>query len=435
MPSPLTARAASARLLAQVFTQGNSLNTVLPEAKSICAPDQRSLLQELAYGVLRQGPRLEQWLASLLARPLKPRDRDLHALLLLGLYQLEYLRIPAHAAVAETVAATRELGKPWASGLVNGVLRGFQRQAATLRAQADADDEGRYAHPAWLLDAIRTDWPQQWQQILLANNARPPMTLRVNAQRSTRADYLTRLAQAGIEAQPMADAPMGIRLTTPCDVGVLPGFTEGLLSVQDVAAQQAAWLLAPAAGMKVLDACAAPGGKTAHLLERMPDIDMLALDQDAERLQRVASNLDRLGLMARLEAVDARLIGQWWDGMPFDRILLDAPCSASGVIRRHPDIKYLRKPSDIPALAAQQAALLRALWPTLAPGGRLLYATCSVLRQENEGVVLDFLHAQSDAIALPLELSGGTACAVGTQLLPGQQEGDGFYYALLERRP
>lgn len=433
MPSPLTARVAAAHLLVQVFEQGRSLNTALPAIKSACAPDQRALLQELAYGVLREAPRLEQWLASLLARPLKPRDRDLHALLLLGLYQLEYLRIPAHAAVALTVAATRELGKPWASGLVNGVLRRFQREAVPLRARADADDKARFAHPSWLLDAIRTDWPQQWQDILLANNMRPPLTLRVNAQRSTRKDYLARLAQAGIEAQPLADAPTGVLLATPCDVAILPKFAEGFVSVQDGAAQQAAWLLAPSAGMKVLDACAAPGGKTAHLLEQAPDIDLLALDQDAVRLQRVASNLDRLGLTAKLKAADARRIAGWWDGEPFNRILLDAPCSASGVIRRHPDIKYLRKPCDIPTLAQQQAALLRALWPTLAPGGQLLYATCSVLRQENEDVVLDFLRAQPDATPLPMDLSGGTACKVGVQLLPGRQEGDGFYYALLEK--
>lgn len=434
MRVPLSARAAAAHLLMQVFEHGKSLNAVLPEIKTKCAPDQRALLQELSYGVLRQAPRLERWLASLLARPLKPRDRDLHALLLLGLYQLEYLRIPAHAAVALTVTATRELGKPWASGLVNGVLRRFQREAAALRALADADDEGRFAHPGWLIDAIRADWPQQWQEILLANNIHPPMTLRVNAQRSTREDYITRLAMAGIEAKPLATTPMGILLAAPCDVAALPGFTEGLASVQDSAAQQAARLLAPSAGMKVLDACAAPGGKTAHLLEQTPGIDLLALDQDAERLQRVAANLDRLGLTAKLKAVNARMIAHWWNGEPFDRILLDAPCSASGVIRRHPDIKCLRKANDIPTLAEQQAALLNTLWPTLAPGGRLLYATCSVLRMENEGVVLDFLRTHPDAVPIPIDLPG-MDCGAGMQMLPGQHEGDGFYYALLEKDP
>lgn len=420
-------RASAARVLGQVFGNGASLNTVLPPTLSATDPHNRGLLQELCYGVCRWHPQLQAWLDQLLTRPLDPREHDIHALLLVGLYQLQHLRIPEYATVAETVAAARILRKPWAAGLTNAVLRAAVRRQAERGQMLEADPVARTAHPRWLLERLQQDWPNDWSAIVAANNARPPLTLRINP----RYDRPDSLSDRGAKVAHVATA---LILSEPVDPASLPGFVEGWISVQDAAAQLAAPLLDVQPGMRVLDACAAPGGKTGHVLECAPDADLTALDQDAARLERVRENLHRLGVNARLVAGDARQPADWWDGIPYDRILLDAPCSATGVIRRHPDIKLLRREADIATLAAQQQTMLASLWPLLRPGGRLLYATCSVLRQENEQVINRFLTAQPDAEEDVIPALWGRLLAHGRQILPGEADMDGFYYARLLKR-
>ncbi len=427
----MNVRAIAAQVLGQVLGEGRSLAMALPPALDHVAPRDRGLLRELCYGVCRWQPELQMLLDRLLDRPLDPREPVARALLLTGLYQLRHLRIPEHAAVAETVTAARQLHKSWAASLTNAVLRSFLRRRAELLTRLETDAEARTAHPRWLLERLRQDWPDNWPAIVAANNARPPFVVRVNPQRISRDDYCLRLAAAGKVAEPVATVATALVLAEPVEPAALPGFADGWVSVQDAAAQLAAPLLAVEPGMRVLDACAAPGGKTAHLLECAPDLDLTALDQDADRLERVRGNLNRLRFDARLVAGDAGQPVDWWDGVPYDRILLDAPCSATGVIRRHPDIKLLRRETDIAALADRQQAMLTGLWPLLVPGGCLLYATCSVLRRENEQVVAAFLAAQPEAQERAITADWGRALAHGRQILPGETRMDGFYYAVL----
>ena len=429
----MNARVIAAQALGRVLGEGESLATVLPSALAHADPGERGLLQELCYGVCRWQPQLRFLLDRLLARPLAPGEQVVRGLLLAGLYQLWHLRVPEHAAVAETVAAVRPLRKPWAAGLVNAVLRSALRRRAELEALIEADAEARAAHPRWLLDWLRRDWPDDWPAIVAANNVRPPFTLRINRLRLDREAYWQRLATAGYDAGPAA-AETALTLSTPTDPAILPGFAEGWVSVQDAGAQLAASLLAVRPGQRVLDACAAPGGKTGHLLECVPDLDLTALDCDAGRLERVRDTLTRLRLNARLLAGDARRPADWWDGALYDRILLDAPCSATGVIRRHPDIKLLRRESDVAALAERQQALLTGLWPLLRPDGRLLYVTCSVLRAENERVVAAFLATHPDAHEQPIVAGWGRVLSHGRQILPGESGMDGFYYVVLGKR-
>lgn len=427
-------RALAAQVLVRVHDAGRSLSDVLPVAQSECADERdAALLQELVYGTVRWYYRLDAILGQLLRKPFKPRDADLHCLLLVGLYQLDQLAVPERVAVHETVQAVRTLRKDWASGLANAVLRGFQRRREELENAVASDEVAGFSHPRWLIEQLRSDWPDQYRQILLANNMRPPLSLRVNRRRITRAEYLDLLQSLAIEAMPIPGTDQGIRLATPMAVARLPGFFAGDVSVQDGAAQLAAELLDVRPGMRVLDACAAPGGKTAHLLEREPEIALTALDIDAQRLARVQENLDRLGLDAGLMVADAGQPGQWWDGQRFDRILLDAPCTGTGVIRRHPDIKLLRREADIAALAQRQAELLKAMWPLLSPGGMLLYSTCSVLKTENSNQVADFLGHQADAIERPVLAGHVKVAGVGSQILPGENGMDGFYYACLHK--
>lgn len=431
----MDARALAAKVLAQVVGENHSLDAALvqnlPKLKDAAA---RGLAQEMCYGVLRWHLRLEALANNLLKSPLK--DIDVHCLLLLGLYQLIYMRVAPHAAVDMTVAATQALNKPWAKGLVNAVLRNYLRNSASLQEDLDRAEVSAHAHPAWLLDAIKADWPEQWQAIAAANNQRPPLDLRINAQKISRADYLQRLTEAGIAATALPYAPCGIRLEKPQSVETLPGFGDGLFSVQDSAAQLAAPLLDLQAGQYVLDACAAPGGKTCHILEYQPGVELLALDNKARRVKLVQQNLDRLQLAAKPLVGDAGRPEEWWDGNQFDRILLDAPCSATGVIRRHPDIKFLRRPADVEALARLQTQLLIALWPLLKSGGMLLYVTCSVLHRENEQQIRDFAATHSDArpesIELPWRQNAQTD-SFGQQILPGEEGMDGFYYARLRK--
>lgn len=427
-------RAIAAQLLVQVRDAGRSLSDVLPAAQANCRDDRdAALIQELVFGTARWYYRLDAMLAQLLRKPLKARDADLHCLLLIGLYQLDQLAVPERVAVHETVQAVRTLNKDWASGVANAVLRNFVRQRRQIEHAIESDQQAVFAHPAWLVERFRRDWPVRYREVLQAGNERPPLSIRVNRRRITRDEYLDVLRAAGLEAVPIAATDQGIALIRPVPVSRLPGFQAGDVSVQDGAAQLAAPLLDVQAGMRVLDACAAPGGKAAHLLELQPAIRLLALDRDAARLQRVQENMDRLALQAELLAADASDPDAWWDEKPFDRILLDAPCSATGVIRRHPDIKLLRRESDIEPLVARQAHLLNALWPLLSPGGILLYCTCSVIKAENSDRIAAFLAEHDDAVEQGAATDGDCGCAVGRQMLPGDNAMDGFFYACLRK--
>jgi 16S rRNA (cytosine967-C5)-methyltransferase len=427
-------RAAAARALMPVITGRGSLSNL--DDHQVVSRD-RGLFKELCFGSCRALCRLEALAGKLLDKPFKARDADVQALLLVGIYQLLYMRIPPHAAVGETAGAARLINKPWATRVLNGCLRRLQRESSTLQAEVDRDPAVALLHPKWWLKTLRQAWPDDWRAICEANNRPGPMTLRVNRRHGDREQYLECLDAPAIDARLCLHSPEGLTLDEPCDVSQLPGFQEGRVSVQDEAAQLAAELLgpmiAPRPGARVLDACCAPGGKTAHLLELF-DIDLQAIDSDDTRLVRVEDTLARLGLEANLAHGDATL-RDWWDGTPFDAILLDAPCSGSGVIRRHPDIKRLRRPSDIAKLAELQTRLLDNLWPLLAPGGTLLYATCSVLPVENAAQIEACLSRTPDAIAdMPDDLDWGQAAGHGRQLLPTPAGHDGFFYARLRKR-
>jgi 16S rRNA (cytosine967-C5)-methyltransferase len=425
-------RLAAAKALAAVLNGKASLNSSLPTQLDKVEDRDRGFTQDLAFGTARWQPRLSALAAKLLQKPFKAADADVEALLLVGLYQLLYTRVPAHAAIGETVGCADKLKKPWAKALLNAVLRRAQRESEALLAELEHDPVVRTAHPRWLQKSLKAFWPQQWEAICAANNAHPPMILRVNRRHRTRDAYLTLLSEAGVSASACAYSQDGIVLTEPGDVRNLPGFAEGWISVQDEAAQLAAGLLDLAPGQRVLDACCAPGGKTCHIMEVEPGLaGVVAVDLEAKRLVRVRENLARLGLSAELIAADGRDTAAWWDGKPFQRILLDAPCSATGVIRRHPDIKLTRQPDDIAALAVLQGELLDALWPTLDVGGILLYATCSTLPTENTEVIEAFLARTSGARELDLDIQAGIKQPHGRQLLAQEGGHDGFYYAKL----
>ncbi len=430
----LSVRAQAAVALARVIRDQKSLSQALPDAGRALSAKDQALLQDLCFGVCRFHERYAFLASQYLRKAFKPKDAELTALLYLGFHQLLESRIPPHAALAATVDASRELGKPWAAKLINAVLRNLQRACESPPDSWQSDPGYRFSHPDWLLQRLRRAWPDQWQAVAEANNAHPPLTLRVNRQRTTVDAYLQRLTECAIAARPTRFSPGGITLDTAVAVQNLPGFDEGDASVQDEAAQLTPLLLDLAPGQRVLDACCAPGGKTCHILEFQPQLaELLALDVDAGRLRRVEENLQRLQLKAKLKAADAAETATWWDGQLFDRILLDAPCSATGVIRRHPDIKLLRRPSDIDKLVALQRRMLDALWPTLKPGGLLLYATCSVLPEENDLGVHAFINATADAHCQPIEASWGTARSCGRQLLPTTGEHDGFFYAVIRK--
>lgn len=435
-----TARSVSPRLAAvqaisQVLRNGRNLPDAL-EGHLCHVPDvrDRALAQAMAYGVIRWYWRLDWLLSQLLSTPLKARDMDIQASLMLGLYQLMEMRIPDHAAVAESVKLAGQLKKPWAKSLLNGVLRNYQRQQEELLSRMELDPVARSAHPPWLLQQLQQDWPQNWESITDANNVNPPMTLRVNPAHYDRTTYQGLLLENGIKCELARHTEYGLTLAQPVGIEQLPAFDSGAVSVQDAAAQLAAQLLDAQPGERVLDACAAPGGKTAHILERQPDLgELLALDISEERLQRLNDNLHRLGLSTTTRSGDAAQPTGWWDKQPFDHILLDAPCSASGVIRRHPDIKLLRRAEDLSQLTQTQAQILTALWPLLKPGGMLLYATCSVLHQENTQQLQRFLATQADARLTPIKADWGHEQKAGRQILPGEDGMDGFFYACIHK--
>lgn len=419
-----TVQQAAVSVISQVLS-GRNLNHVLNEVMSShpeLTHQQRGALQDLSYGTLRFYGQLSSVLDALLNKPIQ--DAQIRYLLLVALYQLQYSKAAQHAVVDFAVNAVRKQN-PAASGLVNAVLRNFLRNKNTLLADAARTEEGRYSYPQWWINEIKSQHGDQAEGILFAGNQHPPMTLRANGKKTTTAEYLNLLLQHGIQARLIE--PDAILLEQPVPVDKLPGFMDGLVSVQDAGAQYAARLLDVKDGMRVLDACAAPGGKSAHLLESA-QIELFALDKDAQRLERVRDNMRRLQLSATLLTGDAAQPADWWDGQPFQRILADVPCSATGVVRRHPDIKWLRRASDIEGFAQQQQHILSALWPLLEAGGKLLYVTCSILRRENQLVIDEFLSRHSDAAQLSLSAPGMTQ----GQLLPNEQH-DGFFYALLQK--
>jgi 16S rRNA (cytosine967-C5)-methyltransferase len=429
------ARVQAVRVVERV-RRGHTLEEALEHGLESLPPALHPLIQELAYGTVRWIEQLSALLNTLLDKPLDRKQQELETLLLIGLYQLLYMRVPPHAAVNETVAATVLLDRGWAKGLVNAVLRRAARELDRLREEIAADERLACAHPEWLLTRLKQAWPHDWRAIATANNVRPPLTLRVNLGRIRRAAYAGKLAHLGLSAHTLPEVDTALVLESPVGVEALPGFREGEVSVQDAAAQLAAPLLDAQTGMRVLDACAAPGGKAAHLLEHTPGIRLTALDIDPDRLRRVRENLTRLGLGAEVVAGDAGHPEAWWNGEPYDRILLDAPCSATGVIRRHPDIRLHRTPAAIDQAVTRQARLLDALWPLLAPGGKLLYVTCSILPEENSQQTAAFCRRQA-AHTMPLSHPALARHAhfdgYGCQILTGRGEMDGFYYAGLVR--
>jgi 16S rRNA (cytosine967-C5)-methyltransferase len=435
------ARVASLKALRQVFN-GQSLSSVQPDTTDILDDSRdRGLANELVNGVLRWRWQLEYFVSRLLKKPLKPKDTDVQLILLMALYELNECRTPEYAVINESVELVRKSGKKWAAGLVNAVLRSFTREKEKL-VTSISDDTVIYSHPPWLLEKIKADWPQHWRLILEANNQRPAFWLRVNQLQYSVAQYQDLLADQDIAFDEAAAstwqslADQALKLSHGIDVRLLPGFSEGALSVQDAGAQLVAEMLDVAEGNRVLDLCAAPGGKTCHILERYPTLDeLVAVEVDEQRMQRVSENLQRLklGSRAKLVVADARDSKDWWDGEEFDRILIDAPCSASGVIRRHPDIKTLRRDTDIEPLNKLQFEILMSAWQMLKPGGELLYITCSIFRDENQGQISNFLSKNQDAREMTIDANWGEACEHGRQLFPGEGDADGFYFCRLKK--
>jgi 16S rRNA (cytosine967-C5)-methyltransferase len=430
----LSARALAAQIISHVLKQEASLTTLFEKQLSQLAESERGLCQQLCYGVLRWQPKLDAISNKLLNKPLKRKDLDILALIYVGLYQLSDMRVPSHAAISETVNACLDLNKKWAKGLINACLRNYQRQQDEITASLDNDDLASYAHPQWLIDLIQQNWPENWQQILLENNQQAPMYIRVNKQKVARDAYSKLLDEADITHTLIPLCGEGIALNSAVNVLQLPNFEQGFASVQDGAAQITVSLLQLDQQQHVLDACAAPGGKSCHILEHEPSTSLTSIDIDASRLEQIEENLARLDLRASLIAADAAQPETWWDKQKFDRILIDAPCSGTGVIRRHPDIKYLRREEDIQQLAIQQHDLLEQLWPLLKDDGLLIYITCSILKEENEHQIRDFLQRHPEAKEFAPSSLPATKVTHGYQRFPGDDGLDGFYYACLCRR-
>lgn len=432
----ISPRAAAAKILKEVIDEQRSLSAVLPKyLEKFQKPQDRAFTQELCFGVLRWYFQLTPVAQKILHSPLKTKDHDIFYLLLIGLYQLAQLNMPDYAAVSETVNAARDLKKPWAAGLLNKLLRVFLTHKENFLAANNQTESRKYAHPDWLIDMIKTAWPSQWTAILTANNEHPPMTLRINTQKISRENYSQQLTDHHIEHILLENSPEAIQLSNPVPISELPGFSKGFCYIQDASGQYAAHLLDVEKDHLVLDACAAPGSKTTHILTLQPHLKkIIAIDQDRARLALVKDNVIRLGLnknLIELIATDAAQTS-WFKGEKFDRILLDAPCSATGIIRRHPDIKLLRKASDITQYPEKQLTLLNALWPLLKENGILLYSTCSILPAENDAVITQFLQSQKNASTVPITLKNAINTHHGQQLLPENNQ-DGFYYAKLKK--
>ena len=427
----LSVRAEACKLIAEIES-GRSLKEAMPETLTRLQPNHAPLLQELVYGALREWPRLSAIANTLISKPLKSKDGDIKALIILGLHQLSAMRVPAHAAISETVAACRELDKSWAAGFINGVLRNFQREQAPL--EAALDPAATLALPAWLYQQLSDQWPNHVNAIAAASRSHPPMTVRINALRGSRADYLALLAETDIAAEPCPISAWGVTLKTPMDVARLPGFADGLVSVQDESAQLAAQLLAPASGEHILDACAAPGGKACHILEMTPEVaELVACDNSSARLNKVAQNVERLALSMTLLHDNAITPSAALSSQRFDAIAVDVPCSATGVIRRNPDIKIHRHRDDILGFAEQQQTILSGVWPLLKPGGRLLYSTCSILTEENDDVVAWATRNLPNSVVQPITCAGLEKTPLGLQALPNAMGGDGLYFAQINK--
>lgn len=426
----MQSRLAAARVI-QAVRRGASLNRALPDVLTKTDANAHATIQALSYGVLRRYELIEALLTALLKKPLKRKDEIVTDLLRVALFELLDSAKPDYAVVDSIVGLVKH-ERRWASGLANGVLRRFLRERESLVQTALEQPSARYLLPDWLLGKLRKAWPDYFEDLASALAEPAPMILRVDLSRVERQVYLQRLETLGIQATPSVNAPSGIVLQSACDIRQLPGFDDGVVSVQDAAAQLAGWLLDLKPGQRILDACAAPGGKTVHILEQTDgEAEVVAVEYETGRIARLEENLQRSGYAAKMLVADAGCPDGWWDGVLYDRILLDAPCSATGVIRRHPDIKRHRQPDDIPALVKQQARLLDSLWPLLKPGGLLLYATCSVLPEENAAQINDFLAAHDDCREVIIEADWGHAVAAGRQILPGEDAMDGFFYALL----
>jgi 16S rRNA (cytosine967-C5)-methyltransferase len=421
-------RVNAAKILAVILYDKKSLQDAIAIA---CPGPLDPFTQELCYGVLRFYFKLDFFLAELTRHPVK--DIEIKALLLVGLYQLFFLDKPDYAVVTETVDAARYLKKAWATKLVNGVLRAALRSREVLQEKDMQQLSSDFSHPDWLIEMLQRIYPEDWQAILEHSNQHAPMTLRLNLAKQSREKYLAELKAQGTDAVQTDFSPYGICLERPLPVHKLYGFSQGWVSVQDEAAQLATPLLALSAGQVVLDGCAAPGGKTSHLLEIEPALKVIAVDISDTRLKRVEENLKRLGLSAEVVCTDIKKAGSCWGNAYFDRILLDVPCSATGVIRRHPDIKLLRKRSDIAKLAEEQYQMLLSMWPLLKPGGLLLYTTCSILPEENEKVLERFLKNHVDAIEVPIDAEWGRGLSIGRQIFPGESNMDGFYFGRIKK--
>ncbi len=421
-------RIIAAQTLVRVLDGGQSLTSALENTlSSLENPQEKAFVQAVCYGVCRTYHRLQFLLSQLLDKPIK--DAEIYALALVGLYQLAFMRVKTHAAVSETVDATPKK-KSWAKNLINALLRRYLREQEQLETLANSNPVALHSHPKWLVSRIENDWGEKAAQIFHAANEPPPMILRVNVLQTTRENYLKQLTDLEIEAEVVENCPSAIRLVKPVGVTALPNFESGMVSVQDTAAQFATGLLELRAGQRVLDLCAAPAGKTAHILETQNDVECVAVDIDATRMLRVETNLQRLNLSAQLIVGDATQPETWWDGKPFDRILVDAPCSALGVIRRHPDIKILRRADDLTVLPALQAEILKSAWSMLKEDGLLVYATCSILKAENENQIEKFLAENSNAQEIPF---AENPAKHGWQILTGENGCDGFYYARLRK--
>ena len=427
-------RLVASQAVNRVGRHGDNLDKALDKAGIADLRDSREIAfaRSLTYGALRWYHQIDAIIDVLLDKPLPGKHSDVRSVLVVALYQLAHTDIAPHGVVSESVESVAGLRKGWARGLVNAILRNYQRNRETLHASLENNPGAQLSHPRWLLESLQAAWPEDWPTIVRENNLQAPMSLRVNTMRQSRDEYLHALAAAGIQATPSPVSAAGVTLEHALHVESLPGFSSGQASVQDIAPQLAAGLLDAQPGMHVLDACAAPGGKTAHALEQAAnDLQLTALELDPERARRIEENLHRLSLQANVIVDDAAHPDRWWDGALYDRILLDAPCSGTGVIRRNPDIKLLRRSSDIDASVALQQTLLEALWPLLKPGGLLLYATCSVLPVENSRLVADFMAGHDDAQERKINVEYGRICDAGIQIFPGTYNMDGFFYARL----
>lgn len=431
----MEAREIATRVLTDVIWNRKNLDHCLEKYSDSYSDNKtKSLTQEICYGVMRWYFQLESIVNSLLTKSLKEKDTDLFVLLLSGVYQIKYLRTPDYAAINESVDITKSIGKPWASKLVNALLRRYQREREEIDKKISKSDGIYYAFPVWFVEKITNQYPENWKGILEASNQYPPMHIRLNLEKHSRQNYLDILDSKGINAQASVLSNAGVLLTESKKVEDVPGFLEGHVSVQDFGAQLAAPLLDCKTGHRVLDACAAPGGKTCHILESCPDIlELVAIDIDPIRISLLNDNLKRTTKVATVIQANVSDIKSWWDNVPFDRILLDVPCSATGIIRRHPDIKYLRLPDQITALVTTQMSMLEALWPVLKSGGKLLYCTCSLFKEESDEQIAYFINQYNNVKLLPIKDNWGVYSNYGRQTIPGLDETDGFFYSFLEK--